>query len=314
SELSSLVPGLMVGFTASEMLIRNRIINSSGIDVSYEKPVYLLIVYVSGMTETGYLSDGEYRYFTRPPAPNDVISPIKERIKRALVPGRIPPGKKKVILAPGVMSLMLDSLEMGINGKNVVKGSSPLKERLDEKIMGECITIWDNPLHPMLAGSRPFDDEGRPSRPRPILERGILRSYNLDLWSAAKLDREPTGSSARNNYKQLPYPGFSNVMMEGGSVTLDEMIGSVDEGIIVYDPIGRGQSNMMAGDFSFNVGLGFVIAGGELAGRLKDVMVAGNFYEDSHRITSLTKEREPHGTLLLPYALFDGLSVSVKET
>ncbi len=313
AELSSLVPGLMVSFTASEILIRNRIINSSGLDVSYEKPVYLLTVYVSGMSETGYLTDGEYRYFTSPPSMEDVVPAIKDRIRRALVPGKISSGKKKVILAPGVMSLMIESLEMGINGKDVVKGSSPLGNKLGESVMGERITIWDDPLHPRLAGSRPFDDEGIPSRPRPVVERGVLRSYNLDLWSAAKLGKEPTGSAARNSYKQLPYSGFSNVMMDGGSVTLEEMIRSVDEGIIVHNTIGGGQSNMMAGDFSFNVGLGFVIRNGEVAGRLKDAMVAGNFYKDSHGIISLTKEREPYGTFLLPYALFDALSVSVKE-
>lgn len=313
-ELSSLVSGLMVSFTASEMRTRQRIINSSGLDVSYEKPVYLLTVYTSGMTETGYLSDGEYRFFTRPPAPEDVIPPIKERIMRALVPGKTRSGKKKVILAPGVMSLMVESLEMGLDGKDVVKGSSPLIGKLDEKVMGEGITLWDDPLHPWLAGSRPFDDEGRPSRPRPVVERGILRSYNLDLWAAAKLGKDPTGSATRNSYKQLPYPGFSNIMMEGGSLALEEMVRSVDDGIIVYNTIGGGQSNMMAGDFSFNVGLGFVITRGELAGRVKDAMVAGNFYEDSHKILSLTREREPYGTFLLPYALFDGLMVSVKET
>jgi len=313
-ELSSLVSGLMVSFTASEMRTRQRIINSSGLDVSYEKPVYLLTVYTSGMTETGYLSDGEYRFFTRPPAPEDVIPPIRERIMRALVPGKTRSGKKKVILAPGVMSLMVESLEMGLDGKDVVKGSSPLIGKLDEKVMGEGITLWDDPLHPWLAGSRPFDDEGRPSRPRPVVERGILRSYNLDLWAAAKLGKDPTGSATRNSYKQLPYPGFSNIMMEGGSLALEEMVRSVDDGIIVYNTIGGGQSNMMAGDFSFNVGLGFVITRGELAGRVKDAMVAGNFYEDSHKILSLTREREPYGTFLLPYALFDGLMVSVKET
>ncbi len=314
AELSRLVPGLMVSFTASEMLIKNRIINSSGLDVSYEKPVYLLTVYVSGMAETGYLSDGEYRYFTRPPATEDLIPRIKRRIKKALIPGKASSGKKKVILAPGVMSLMIESLEMGISGKAVVKGSSPLREKLGTAVMGDHITISDDPLHPLLAGSRPFDDEGVPSGPRPVVERGTLRSYNLDLWSAARLGNEPTGSASRSSYKQLPYSGFSNAVMEGGSVTPEEMIGSVDDGIIVYNPIGGGQSNMMAGDFSFNVGLGFVISNGEIAGRVKDTMVAGNFYQDSQRIISLTAEREPYGTFLLPYALFDGLTVSVKES
>jgi PmbA protein len=310
--LSSLFPGLMVHSTASEMRIKTRIINSSGLDASYEKPFYLFTVYASGMTETGYLSDGEYRFFTRPPAPQEVIPQLKERIKKALTPGKISSGRKKVILAPGVMSLMLESLEMGLSGKNVVKGSSPLRDKLGEAVMGDQITLVEDPLHPWLAGSRPFDDEGLPSRPRTIVERGVLRSYNLDLWAAAKLGKEPTGSAARASYKQLPYPGFTNIVMKCGSMTLEEMIRSVDEGLIVYNPIGGGQSNMMAGDFSFNVGLGFVIARGELAGRVKDAMIAGNFYEDSHRIIALTADREPHGTFLLPYALFDGLSVSVK--
>jgi len=312
-ELSSLFPGLMVGFTASEMRTRRRIINSSGLDVSYEKPFYLLTTYISGMTETGYIFDGEYRFFTRPPVPEDVIPQIKERIRKALVPGKTDSGRKKVILAPGVMSLMLESLGMGLDGKNIVKGSSPLRDKLGERIMGDMVNIREDPLHPWLAGSRPFDDEGVASRPRTIVEAGVLQGYNIDLWSAGKLGKEPTGSSYRQSYKQIPRAKFTNIVMEGGEISLEDMIRSVEDGIIVYNTIGGGQSNMMAGDFSFNVGLGFVITGGELAGRVKDAMVAGNFYEDSHRIIGLTREMEPHGTFLLPYALFDGLAVSVKK-
>ncbi len=312
-ELSSVVPGLMVGFTASVITLKCRIINSSGLDASYEKPFYLLAAHASGMTETGYLSDGGFAYLTKVPDPQELINRTKERMKRALTLGRIGSGRKRVILAPQAMILMVESLEMGLSGKSVVKGSSPLRDKLGERIMGDKVDIWDDPLHPYLAGSRPFDDEGIPSRPRPIVEAGVLRSYNLDLWSAAKLGQEPTGSSSRNSYKQLPRAEFTNLLMNGGTESLNDIIRSVDEGIIVYDTIGGGQSNMMAGDFSFNVGLGFVISRGEIIGRVKDAMVAGNFYADSHNIISVSKEREPYGPTLLPYVLFDGLSVSVKE-
>ena len=81
---------------------------------------------------------------------------------------------------------------------------------------------------------------------------------------------------------------------------------------MVYGTIGGGQSNMLAGDFSFNVGMGLAVRNGEIAGRVKDVMIAGNFYRDSQSIAELSAEREPHGTAMLPYVLFGELAVSVK--
>ncbi len=285
-------PNLSVHFAASEIRVFKRIVNSKGLDISFSKPLFLFYTYVAGMTETGYLADGDYRYMTRVPDVEPVVDELLQRVKMAGKAVEFSSGRKTVVFAPSVSNLMISSLQQALSGKSVAKGISPMRESLNQGVMGPAITIEENPHHPWLAGSEPFDDEGVQTKPRTIVENGVLRSFNLDLWSAAKLGMQPTGSAQRQSYKSTPGPEFSNVIMRGGERSMEEIVASLDQAVIVYGTIGGGQSNMLAGDFSFNVGMGLAVIKGEIAGRVKDVMISGNFFKDSHNILEMSTARE----------------------
>jgi PmbA protein len=116
------------------------------------------------------------------------------------------------------------------------------------------------------------------------------------------LDSVPTG----HNYCQ---PYFLQV--PPGEVALNDLIASVDCGIYICDLIGFGQSNLLNGDFSCNVGLGFLIEKGRITGRVKNVMAAGNIYTILNN--GLTISSDVHPTGGMPYVLVNGINFAAAK-
>jgi len=218
-----------------------------------------------------------------------------------------------VIFIPEAMSNLLHAIQIGTNGKQVQKGASPLTDRIDEKLLDERISIWDDGTLDYGVGSAPFDDEGVQTQKTPLFETGVLKGFLFDLQTAGIMNAKPTGNGSRG-YDSLPLPGNNNLVVSPGKLSLDNMIKSVKEGIIVHDVIGGGQSNLLAGDFSVNIGLGYKIENGEIVGRVKDTMVAGNVYDAFQNIVGLGAEvEEIEGTLRTPAFYFRELNVASKQ-
>ena len=100
-------------------------------------------------------------------------------------------------------------------------------------------------------------------------EDGKFCSFLFDLDTAAETGNRTTGNAERGALS-LPSTGTSNLVMSAGVSSREEMIGSLDRGVVVYGVLGGGQSNLLAGDYAFNVMLGFLVEGGEVVGRLTD--------------------------------------------
>ncbi len=95
---------------------------------------------------------------------------------------------------------------------------------------------------------------------------------------------------------------------------MDEIIAGIDEGLLVESPLGLGQGNVISGAFSNNLSLAFKIKGGKIVGRVKDVSVAGNIYQDMQHIEALSSESEwVYGGIQLPYILLPELNVVTRD-
>jgi PmbA protein len=99
-------------------------------------------------------------------------------------------------------------------------------------------------------------------------------------------------------------------VLEPGDASMADMLRGIEHGILVEDVLGGGQSNVLAGEFSVNVDLGFLVRKGEIVGRVKDCMLAGNVFDVFNRIRALGSEQEVHASLVAPPVCFDAVSVS----
>jgi PmbA protein len=216
-----------------------------------------------------------------------------------------------IIWDPTALYMFTISLCAGISGEELVKKTSPLMDKHGKQILSEKITLLDDP-HSPRAGARGFDDEGVPTEKRALVERGVLTSYLLDLRTGAKLGARSSG----NGFKKALFSGGTNAMpnpwpaslyLEPGNSSLDEMIASLDEGILLTGGMGFHSSNYEQGHISVQA-VGFAIEKGKVVGRLEGTMLSGNIYQDFMNVEAVSKEIEP-GFGYYPYVLVEKMQV-----
>ncbi len=293
-------------------LRRQRVLNSSGLDLSYRYSRMSADVEVQKLGESGLLQIYEYRTWGRP---FDSVAPLtgtvlgKMRDAATIAPTR--PEEMPMIFTPKCIRTLLQPVEVALNGKRVHKGSSVLRGRIGEQVLDERLTLTDDPGMDFAPGSCPADDEGVPARRRELFEDGVLRTYLADLQTAGLLGIEPTGRGFRS-YAGRPSPSTTNVLIAPGDTPLEDMLEGMGRGLIIDQTLGSGQSNVLAGEFSINVGLGFLVEDGEVQGRVKDCMVAGNVYEVLGRIEALGTEADWFGSICAPPVMVGGLKLAAQ--
>ena len=222
-----------------------------------------------------------------------------------------------VLFTPrGVMVLLLP-LWLGLDGKDVLLGVSPLKEKLGEQAFDERFTLIDDGTLPFAPRSSRYDDEGIPTTKKNLIDRGRVNQFLYDLKTAGLAEAQSTG----NGFKSGPFGGrdFKNPpgvapatwVIGTGERSFPEMIQGMEEGLIVDQVIGLGQGNVASGEFSNNVSVGFYVRDGEIQGRVKNTMIAGNVYQLlKDRLIALGSEPEwVYGLFKTPPLLIDGVSV-----
>lgn len=251
---------------------------------------------------------------------------VIEQTKKGRVNAPVSGGPTTVILTPRALIDVLMTLHLGLNGSAVERGISPLAGKLGETAFDERITIVDDGLMDGGFGSAPFDDEGTPMQRSTLVENGRIASYLTDRRTAERLDHPPTGNGLRvkrlvqsKQLSKTPTPDVTNWSMPGGETSLEELIAGVKDGVVVDSIMGILMSNLVAGDFSGNIALGFRIDDGKLTGRVKDAMVAGNVYRLlKDNVVALSKDVKQVGLLggigshVLPYVVLRDVMVSTK--
>lgn len=195
-----------------------------------------------------------------------------------------PTGKPPVLFTPEGAVVLYLPLMVGFSGLSVYLGTSPLKGRLGEEAFDRRLTILDDGTLPFAPRTASFDDEGVPTGRMPLVEEGVVRNFFYDLRAAALSGAEPTGNGVKGGFfgggfRSPPSPSPRNLLVSPGEGSLEDLIREMGEGIIVEGVLGLGQGNIQSGAFSNNVSTGFVVRDGQVIGRLKNTMIAGNAYE-----------------------------------
>lgn len=199
-----------------------------------------------------------------------------ERAVSRLNPGRPRPGKYPVIFDPRVSSGLLGHLSGAINGASVARGTSFLKDKLGEPLFAQGVTIVDDPLRPRGLRSRAFDAEGLSVSRQELVSNGILNQWIADSAAARQLGIAPTGHAARG-VGGAPGAAPSNLYMEAGIRTREELLATVPEAVLVIELIGQGV-NGVTGDYSRGAA-GFMVRGGEIAEAVTEITIASNLVD-----------------------------------
>jgi len=205
--------------------------------------------------------------------PAEVGRSAGERTVRRLNPRSKGSCKVPVIYDPRVSGGLLGHLSGAINGTSVARGTSFLKEKMGRQIFAEGVSVIDDPLRRRGLRSKPFDGEGLATAKLALVEDGRLASWILDCSAARQLNLTSTGHASRGTGGP-PSPSATNLYMEAGTVSRDDLIGDIADGFYVTELIGMGV-NGVTGDYSRGAS-GFWIENGKLAYPVAGLTIAGN--------------------------------------
>ncbi|WP_428661562.1 TldD/PmbA family protein [Runella sp.] len=204
------------GFTA--------MMNSKGLFAYYTNTnvSFSLTVRTDDGTGSGYITKG-YNDFSK----LDTVAATKIAVQKSLGSRgakALEPGKYTVILEPTAAAVLVESIFFGMDARSADEGRSFFskpggKTKLGEKIMDERVTFYSDPTHPDLPAS-PWSGDGQPQNKLMWIEKGVVKNLSYSRFWAQKKGVKPI-------------PGPNNMIMAGGTATLDEMIKSTQRGILV---------------------------------------------------------------------------------
>ncbi len=307
-------PELICEAAVTKGVISVRIINSRGGQASYQQSIFGLGIEGQLIRDTDMLFVGESQSSCHPILESNTIAEVVlQQLERAKNQASAPTKLLPVVFTPhGVASALVMPLIAAFNGKMVLEGASPIGSRLGQVVFDEKLCLWDDPTIAYQPASRPCDDEGIPSQRTPLIEQGVVSHFLYDLQTAALANTQSTGNGRRGR-GGLPAPSPSAFIVAPGKATFDEMVNDIKEGLVVEQLMGASQGNILGGDFSGNVLLGYKVENGKIVGRVKDTMVSGNIYQLLKQITAIGSEAKWIGGFLnTPPLYFSSVSVASK--
>lgn len=252
------------------------------------------------------------RRFADLESPEAVGKEAARRTLRRLGARRVATQQVPIVFAPEVARGLIGSVFEAASGDAIWRSASFLAGKLDTEIAGANLTIIDDNLMMLPTGmggfgTSPFDGEGLPSQRTVVVERGVLRNYLLNTYTARKLGMKSTHNASRG-LAGAPGIGCGNLYLEPGTLTPEQIIGDVKTGFYVTSLMGFGV-NTVTGDYSRGA-TGLWIENGQLTHAVEEVTVAGNLGEMLKHVTAIGNDLVFRGSVASPTLRIDGMTIA----
>ncbi|RHJ87697.1 TldD/PmbA family protein [Parabacteroides sp. AM08-6] len=219
-----------------------------------------------------------------------------ERVLRKLGQKKVASGKYQMVVDNMNSARLLSPVIDAIYGSSIQQKNSFLLDKLNQKVLGDKMTLTDEPHLVKSSGARYFDGEGVATKRMPVFENGVLKTYYIDTYSANKMGIKPTIAS----------PSILTMQMENKNQ--DALIETVDKGIFVTGFNG-GNSNSTTGDFSYGVE-GFLIEKGKLTQPISEMNATGNLLTLWSNLVEVGNDPRTFSSWRIPSLLFDKVDFS----
>lgn len=264
------------------------LVNSHGLSKTYRSSSCVVGVSVVAEKEDQKSSGGEYcsrRFFSDLKPLEEIAQKAAKDAYEMLDPQMIKTQKAAVIFDPDVARSILGGILGAVNGERVLQGASFLRDKLDQKIASEMITIVDDATLPKGLATIPFDGEGVPTQKRTIIDKGVLKEFMYNTIVAKRAGVKSTGNASRRGFRSLPGIGAHAFYMLAGTAPPADIIKSTPKGLLLKGVTGYG-INPVNGNFSGGAS-GFWIENGKIAFPVKGLTIAGTAQEMLNGIAML---------------------------
>ena len=222
-----------------------------------------------------------------------------EHTLRKLSPKKIGSEKIAIIFDKRIAKGILDNFASAISSSAISRGTSFLKDKINQKIFSSSISIFDKPDIIKGLGSQSFDSEGVKTETLKLVEQGILKHYLVDTYNGKKLNLKSNGRCG----------GTSNLYFDNGEISYRDLLNSNSKCLYITETIGHG-SNIITGDYSVGAA-GFLIENGEFKYPVNEITIAGN-YKDMFQNITLANDLEFEYTTNSPTMMIEGMVVAGK--
>ena len=218
---------------------------------------------------------------------------------RKLSPKKIGSEKVAIIFDKRIAKGMLNTFASAISSSAISRGTSFLKDKINQKIFSDTINILDKPDILKGLGSKSFDSEGVKTDTLNLVEQGVLKHYLIDTYNGKKLNLKSNGRCG----------GTSNLYFDKGNVPFKDLLNHSSKSLYITETIGHG-SNIITGDYSVGA-TGFLIENGEFKYPISEITIAGNFKDMFQNIT-LANDLEFKYSTNSPTMMIEGMIVAGK--
>lgn len=236
---------------------------------------------------------------------NDIIDPknlgkiAAEQTIKKLSPKKIGSDKISIIFDKRIAKGLLSSFASAISSSAIARGTSFLKDKIDQQIFSSSINIFDKPDLVKGMGSQCFDSEGVKSEALKLVEKGFLKEYLVDTYNGKKLNLRSNGRSG----------GSTNLYFENGQISFEELLKIHSRSLYITETIGHG-TNLVTGDYSVGAN-GFLVENGELKYPVSEITIAGNF-NDMFKSITLANDLDFKYSVNSPTMMIEGMTVAGK--
>jgi PmbA protein len=286
-------------------------VNSRGFVGEYRRSYCSLSAMPIAQTEQGGMQRDYWyssaRTLAKLDSPESIGAEAARRTLRRLNARRVATQSVPIVFAPEIARSLIGNIFEAANGDSIYRGASFWAHQLGRQVASANVTVIDDGTMPGLFGTSPFDGEGLPTRRTIIVEKGILKNYLLNTYTARKLNMQSTGNASRG-LAGTPGIGAGNLFLEPGTVTPQQLLADVKAGFYVTELMGSGV-NMVTGDYSRGAA-GLWIENGELSFAVEEVTIAGNLKEMLNNIVAIADDLVFRGSVTSPTLRIDGMTIA----
>jgi PmbA protein len=248
--------------------------------------------------------------------PEEIGREAARRTLQRLGARQVKTQKAPVVFSAEMAQSIIGNIFDAANGDAIYRHASFFSDMLGERVAGDNITVVDdgtmvfrdeNGIAIGGFGTRPFDGEGLPTRRTVLVERGILKNYVMNTYTARKLNMKSTGNGSRG-LAGNPGIGAGNFYLEAGTLTPGQIIADIPNGLYVTETMGHGV-NLVTGDYSVGAS-GMWIENGEIAYPVEEITIAGNLKDMYKNIAAIGNDLVFRGASAAPTIRIEGMTIA----
>jgi PmbA protein len=226
-----------------------------------------------------------------------------------------------VVFSPEVARSIVGNIFDAANGDAIYRHASFFAGMLGERVAGDNVTVIDDgtlvfdkafdhegDIRTGGFGTAPFDGEGLPTRRTVLVENGILKSYVTNTYTARKLGLASSTGNAARSLAGNPGIGAGNFFLQPGTLTPEQIIADVPNGLYVTETMGFGV-NLVTGDYSQGAA-GMWIENGELAYPVEEITIAGNLKDMYRNISAIGNDLVFRTATAAPTLRIEGMTIA----